>query len=77
MLPPMIWAEFCSQNFSKTSKKLTPDRPKSSPGTSSKRFFLQVLLAGLAEQSEIDFLLISRCRAKAPKAIFLHTRGVL
>ena len=52
-------------------------RPKSSPGTYSKRFLLQVLLAGLAEQSEIDFLIMLRCCAKAPKAIFLHTRGVL
>ena len=52
-------------------------RPKSSPGTYSKRFLLQVLLAGLAEQSEIDLLFILRCFAKAPKAIFLHTRGVL
>ena len=52
-------------------------RPKSSPGTYSKRPLLQVLLGGLAEQSEIDLLFILRCFAKAPKAIFLHTRGVL
>ena len=51
--------------------------PKSSPGTCSKRFLVQVLLAGIAEQSESDLLFILRCCAKAPKVIFLHTRSVL
>ena len=52
-------------------------RSKSSPETYSKRFLLQVLLAGLAEQSESNFLIILRCCTKASKASFLHTRSVL
>ena len=66
-----------AQELPKVRQGGSQTRPKARPGAYSKRFLLQVLLAGLAEQSEIDLLFILRCCAKAPKTIFLHTRGVL